>query len=453
MATITERRPVAQRRSTAARASTVDNLRVGLRVLLPMFAEGAVIRRPLVTALADRLGWEQGIVEVMTDLRRRYGDGPLLIRLADRRAALVLARDDVGHVLAGSPEPFTAATREKLAALRQFQPYGVLLSTGDLRHHRRVFNARVLDLGQAMHRLAGSITRVVEEEVTQMLAAGPATLDWPRFAQTHGRIVRRIVLGDRARDDVALSRQLDCLRRRANWSYLLPVAERRRRAFQERLNEYLRAAQPGSLASVVAATTAKPGVDPYGQVPHWLFAFDAVGASTFRALAALAADRAARSLVEDECQPGVAERPWLAASILEAVRLWPTTLVILRDTTTDLRWRGVDLPAGTAVVIVSSFFHRDPTAIRSANQMDLHSWMDGTFEADPGIVPFSGGAVSCPGRDLVTFTGATMLGLILADHDVRLVHPRLDPTALPLSLDHFRIRFAVTPRSGGGVGR
>ena len=447
MATITERR------SAAVRASTVDSLRVGLRVLLPIFAEGPVIRRPAVTALAERLGWEQGIVDVMSNLRRRYGDGPLLVRVAGRRAALVLARDDVGRVLAESPEPFSAASREKRAALRQFQPDGVLLSTGELRHHRRVFNARALDMGQAMHRLAGSITGVVEDEVTRMLAACAPTLDWPRFADTHARLVRRIVLGDNARDDVELTRELDRLRRRANWSYLLPTARRQRRAFQARLSEYLAAAEPGSLASIVAATAAKAGVDPYGQVPHWLFAFDAAAAATFRALAALSVDASARSLVESECQPGVAVRPYLSASVLEAVRLWPTTLVILRDTTTNLQWGGAHLRAGTAVIIVSSFFHRDEAAVRAANRLDLRSWIDGTFDADPGIVPFSAGPVRCPGRDLVTFTGATVLATILAEHDVRLVRPMLDPTALPVSLDHFRIRFAVTPSPGGGAGR
>ncbi|MBX6749221.1 MAG: cytochrome P450 [Micromonosporaceae bacterium] len=447
MATITERR------SSAARASTMDTLRVGLRVLLPIFAEGPVIRRPAMTALAERFGWEQGIVDVMSDLRRRYGDGPLLMRVAGRRAALVLARDDVGRVLAESPEPFSAASREKRAALRQFQPDGVLLSTGELRHHRRVFNARVLDMGQAMHRLAGSITGVVEDEVTRMLSTCTPTLDWTRFADMHARLTRRIVLGDHARDDVDVTRELDRLRRRANWFYLRPTARRQRRAFQTRLCEYLASAQPGSLASIVAATAARSGVDPYGQVPHWLFAFDAAAAATFRALAALAVDASAQSLVEDECQPGVAVRPYLAACVLDAVRLWPTTLVILRDTTTNLQWRGAHLKAGSAVIIVSSFFHRDPTAVRAANQLDLHSWIDGTFDADPGIVPFSAGPVRCPGRDLVTFTGATVLATILAEHDVRLVRPTLDPTALPLSLDHFRIRFTVTPNPGGRAGR
>src|SRR5690606_8032624 len=108
------------------------------------------------------------------------------------------------------------------------------------------------------------------------------------------------------------------------------------------------------------------------------------------------------------------------------------------------------VPAGTAVIIVSSFFHRDPSAVPAANRLDLRSWIDGTFDADPGIVPFSSGPVRCPGRDLVTFTGATVLASILARHDVRLIRPILNPTALPRSLDHFRIRFSISSRAGGG---
>lgn len=442
-----------ERGSSATTASTVDSLRVGLRVLLPLIAQGAVIRRPAMTALAERRRWEQGISDVMGDLRRRYGEGPLLVRIAGRRAALLLAREDVGRVLADSPEPFAAASREKRAALGHFQPHGVLVSRGRPREVRRRFNEDVLDLGQAMHQLAEPITHVVEDEVGALMAASHPVLDWPRFAGAHARVVRRIVLGDRARDDTGLSRRLDGLRRRANWAFAVPHDRRRQREFQRRLGAYLAAAEPDSLASVIAAIGTSPELDPYGQVPHWLFAFDALGSSAFRALAALAVDDRALSTVENERQPGVALRPSLTAAVLEALRLWPTTLVILRETTADLEWHGARLPAGTAAIIVSSFFHRDATRLPSANRLDLASWMDGTFDADPGIVPFSSGPVRCPGRDLVTFAGATMLAALLARHDVTLVRPGLDPTALPASLDHFRIRFHVARRGRGGADR
>jgi cytochrome P450 len=78
--------------------------------------------------------------------------------------------------------------------------------------------------------------------------------------------------------------------------------------------------------------------------------------------------------------------------------------------------------------------------------MDLRSWIEGDFDADPGIVPFSGGPVRCPGRDLVVFTGATTLGALLRRSEMSLVSPRLDPARLPTELDHFRIHLRVGSR-------
>jgi cytochrome P450 len=47
------------------------------------------------------------------------------------------------------------------------------------------------------------------------------------------------------------------------------------------------------------------------------------------------------------------------ACVHETLRLWPTTLVILRDATRPIRWADVDLPAGTTIAIVSAWLHRD----------------------------------------------------------------------------------------------
>jgi hypothetical protein len=46
------------------------------------------------------------------------------------------------------------------------------------------------------------------------------------------------------------------------------------------------------------------------------------------------------------------------ACVRETLRLWPTTLVILRDTTRGWRWREVDLPAGTTIVVPTAYVHR-----------------------------------------------------------------------------------------------
>jgi cytochrome P450 len=425
-------------------ASTVDTARVLTRVLGPVIAQGVVNRRPAVTARAERQGWDGRAVRVLDDLRRRYGDGPLVLRLPGRRLALVLTAEDAGRMLAGTPDPFAAATTEKQAALRHFQPDGVLISTGAVRRDRRAFNEAALDTGQAMHRLAGPVTRVVDDEVDRL--GDEPDLAWSGYAKVHARVVRRVVLGDPAGDDHHLTDLLDRLRRRANWAYGRPQAPNLRDELHARIDGYLATAAPDCLASVVAATPAAADVHPAGQIPHWLFAYDALGATTFRALAVIATDPSVRSALAGELTPEPAHRPHLAAAILETLRLWPTTLVLLRQTTEPTHWRGRTLPAGTTLIAHSSYLHRDSTRGTAADRFSLQPWLDASADADPGLVPFSAGPARCPGRDLVTFTGATLLAAVLSRYDITLRRPHLDPQRLPMALDHFRIRLELQPR-------
>src|SRR5690606_16838728 len=151
----------------------------------------------------------------------------------------------------------------------------------------------------------------------------------------------------------------------------------------------------------------------YGQVPHWLFAFDAVTQTAMRTLAMLAAHplHAIRVREErtDEDQGTQPPLPYLRACVLETARLWPTTLVVLRDSTTATSWRGRIMPGQTSVVIVSSFFHRDPTAVAYADRFVPPIWLDGRGEQQPGFVPFSAGPARCPGENLVLFTASAFL--------------------------------------------
>jgi cytochrome P450 len=206
--------------------------------------------------------------------------------------------------------------------------------------------------------------------------------------------------------------------------------------FTRRLRGWLESPEPRSLGALVRGTPAGPDTDPDGQVPHWLFAFDAAGAATFRALALLAT------------HPDVPhDDAYLRAAVQESVRLWPTTLVVLRDSTTETRWDGVVAPAGTAFAIVSSFFHRDERLLPYADRFVPRIWLDGRV-SQGALIPFSAGPASCPGRDLVLLTTATMLAALLERHEFQPVdRPDLYPgRPLPRTLDHFRLRFAVTAR-------
>ena len=115
------------------RASTRDTVGVLADVVGPLLARGVIARRRRLVDLGDRLDADRRAIRRMQDLRRRYGPGPLLLRLPGREIALVLAAEDVRRVLDGAPEPFDPASREKCAALSHFQPQGVLISHGPAR--------------------------------------------------------------------------------------------------------------------------------------------------------------------------------------------------------------------------------------------------------------------------------------------------------------------------------
>jgi hypothetical protein len=277
------------------------------------------------------------------------------------------------------------------------------------------------------------------------------TLDWNTFIPVWSRIVRRIVLGDSARNNHELTDLLARLRGRANWSLLHPTRRDLREEFLQRLRVQLHRAEPGSLAEANAKTPKNPETHPEEQVPQWLFAFDPAGMATFRALAllashptelaAVAAELRGRDLVTPQDLPG------LRAAVLESVRLWPTTPAILRETTTTTELGGRTLQAKTLVVVLAPFFHRDDERLPYADHFTPGIWQDGTAQASGSLVPFSAGPAICAGQNLVLFLASTLLASLLERHDLRLTsEPPLYPgRRLPGTLSPFGLRFSFSP--------
>jgi cytochrome P450 len=383
-------------------SSRLDTARVLAKVLLPTLAKGVVVRRPGVMAAAEKVQSDTRAVDTMRRLRDRYGPEPVRLRVVGRSIAVLVDPADVGRLLAESPEPFALAAKEKKAALRHFQPHGVLISEGPERDRLRDLDERALRPENV------PVEAIVRDEADLLTRHVTSTgeLTWESFDQVWWRIVRRIVLGNGARGDDQLTDDLLALRANANWAFLHPRRGELRERFQRRLDEHLARREEGSLA-------AGPG-DLSGQVPHWLFAFDAAGIVTMRALAI-----GARG----------------TNGFLESARLWPTTPAILRESTKATRWHGTWLPAETLFVVFTPFFHRDPDRLPFADRYAPEYW-DGPL--DPAIVPFSGGPGVCPGRDLALTVGATMLD-VLGEH---LSFPVLG-APLPGTLNHFGIRMSA----------
>ena len=448
-------------RASVPTASAADTLAAVSEIVAPVLARGVIIRRPGAVRLEQALDLDGRAIRRMQRLRDVYGDGPLLLKLPVRDLALVLSPDHVKRVLGESPVPFSPANLEKRGALGHFQPAGVLISNAADRVDRRRFNDEVLENDRSIHSLAGPILAKVVEEA-QILAdqvAHTSQLHWDGFAIAWHRMVRRVVLGDAARDDHAVTDYLADLRAAANWSWLRPRRREIRGRFFRQLRGHLDRAEAGSLAALMASTPSTTETRPAHQVPQWLFAYDAAAWATFRALALLASHPARTAEVRDELSGrslvDVHALPVLRASVLESLRLWPTTPMVLRDTTQATVWESGVLPAGAGVAIFAPYFHRNHRCLPYADRFAPEIWADVAnggpqlgylTDEDWPLIPFSAGPVVCPGRNLVLLTASAMLGVLVQRHRLTLEQPGLlSPSRpLPTVLSPFHLRFRVS---------
>lgn len=449
--------PTSTSTTAIPRVTGIRAVRLLAQLAGPSVIAGAIARRRTTLPLLEKMQADASTPALISQLRKEFGRGPLLLDLLGRRVAVILDRRDAVRVLDETPDSFTPANREKIAALSSFQPHGVLISRGRVRTARRAFNEAVLDTSEPLHYLAGPMTEIVVSEMTQLnaLATTRGYLDASSFLPAWWNLVRSLVLGVSAREDNSVTDQLWTLRSEGNWSYLLPHRRGLRDRFVENLYRYAASAEMPSLIAAVNRTHAEPSVDPIGQVPHWLFAFDAAGIVTIRALALLATHphHLLRALEEigdtDPRNPG--RYPYLRACLLESARLWPTTPVILRDSTAATAWpseNGVaEIPSDSAFMILSAGFHRDPDSVPFADTFTPEAWLDGRADTQ-AFMPFSAGPAVCPGQNLVLFVATTALSNLLRKNAFELDSiPNIAPdSAVPATLNHYSLRFRTKPR-------
>ncbi|MBE1514421.1 cytochrome P450 [Nesterenkonia halotolerans] len=437
-------------------AGPLETVQVLRDVIGPMVAKGPIIRRPTMVAASERLDLDGRAVSRMQTLSDKYGRGPLMLNIPGRPVALILDPGDVHRVLEGSPEPFAAEETLKRHALKHFEPKTALISDGTERAQRRRLNEKTLDHDHPVHHMAASFMPVVEQEtellLEQVQAAGGA-LEYKSFYDAWFRIVRRVVLGDSARTDTPLTDLMESLRRDGNWAFFKPVATRGRSALLDEIQNALDRAEPGSLAAFMTQQPQGSEAQPAQQIPQWLFAFDPAGMATFRALALLAAHPdSLRAATRESRKVGQTEEgekptpatPLLRSTVLESLRLWPTTPMILRETTTDVRFTHGVMPAGTSVLVFTPFFHRDDRHLDFAHRFAPELWERPRTRQDWPLVPFSAGPGLCPGRHLVLLLASKIMAELLSQATLHLDSHSLDPEKLPGLLNNFSLRFRLS---------
>ncbi len=423
----------------------LDTARVLGRVVAPTLATGIIKRRPHMMALAQKFQVDRPAIELLQRLRGKYGESPLRLRLMGRGVVVLLSPKDVGSLLEQAPHPFSPATKEKKASLRRFQPHGVLISEGQDRAKRRRLNESILQPERSLHELASSWAHIVQAQAEHMITHS-GELDWDLFNERWWHVVRRVVLGGDTPTDREITDLLGRLRLDGNWAYAHPARKQVQARFLQLVQRQVDLKRPDSLATKLAGVSVDQEVDAPGQIPHWLFAFDAAGIVTLRALALLAVHSAeaqqARSSLSSLDLSKPHPLPYLRACVLESVRLWPTTPALLRESRTDTAWGKV----GTMWVIYAPLFHRDAQRLPYADRFVPEIWLDDRAQKNPALVPFSAGPAVCPGRNLVLFTASTMLANLLQSKNYELRGPAaslMSPARLPATLDNFSLRFSM----------
>ncbi|KAK4121970.1 cytochrome P450 [Parathielavia appendiculata] len=433
-----------------SQASIYDTFRVLRTVVAPTLAKGVIKRRPWIEAMAQHLGLDTDAVQLLQELRKKYGSGPLTLWLPFRTQVVLLDSKDVANVLNGTPIPYGSATKEKKSSLAHFEPNHILVAEPERRAQLRPVHEQALATSERVHPSADHFQRVINEEIGFLFpsADNETTLDWPTFSAGWFRIVRRVILGDAARSDDEVTNLLDDIRYRANWGFMAPANDTKLDAVQSQLSKYIQSAEPNSLVSRLPRDPSSKSPDLESQITHWLFAFDAVGIATFRALALLASHPDAQSKVAGEASINSksAARPYARAVFLESVRLWPTTPAILRELNEDATLGGQQLAKGTGVVIFAPFFHRDTEKLEFADALAPEQWLGKEGEVDMvrALVPFSAGPAICPAHRLVPMLAGLVMGEVVGKANVGLVAPDLESgKLLPGTLDHSSIQLRL----------
>jgi cytochrome P450 len=432
-------------------ASLGESVRFVAAGLLPSLARGLFKPRRGAMKLLTALDADARAVSVLTSIRRRHGGQG--VRLLGGRIVTLWGPDAIREVLDRSAEEYASDAGAKAKGMSHFQPDALTLSRGEEWRDRRAFNEAVLATSERVHPDGARMLAVVGEEVARLDLR--STLEWADWERLFDRITLRVIFGDGARGDQELTALLERLMGEGNRLVGLST-NGEYHEFYGRLERRLRDPEPGSLVARLAEAPHSDRTRVVQQLPHWIFAMrDTLGANAYRALAVIVAGRLVEDRVRDELEGADLGDPaavdglrYLEGCLQEAMRLWPTTPLLARETTRKTTLAGAELDEGTQVMILNTFNHRDAETVPDAHRLRPERWLEG--ERDPRFNHLSGGRQYCPGIPLVLLLGKGVLARVLAGHELTLERPPLDPGRdLPMMLDFFDISFRVRAPHGG----
>ena len=180
--------------------------------MVPTLVRGLFSPRRRATRLLTALDTDARAIRVLSALRRRHGGEG--VRLLGGRIVTLWGDGALREVLDRSAERYASDGGAKATGMAHFQPDALTVSRGEAWRDRRAFTESVLATGERVHPDGARFVAVVADEVGRMRLG--ERLDWPAFERLFDHITLRVVFGDEARDDAALTGRLETLMGQAN---------------------------------------------------------------------------------------------------------------------------------------------------------------------------------------------------------------------------------------------
>lgn len=433
---------------TIPSASFLDSLRYNLAQTLPVYLQGLFTRSPFWVSFWARLGSDRRVVKRLTRMRAKYGP-QVYVNVGGNRTLLLLDRSGAEHVLKNSPEIYASDPDAKRRGMAHFQPGALTISTGEKWRDRRRFNEAVLHGALDGGGHSAKILEVVRRETAALADRQGRELAWQDFADAFDRITLQVIYGDRAVSDETLLPHLREMMREAN----RVAGLRKSKHFDDyyaAVGGYLKNPRPHSLASLCAETPSTEATSVHAQMTHWTFAMsETLAANTARALALVLAHPKAVRRVREELShadistpEGVNGLKYVGACVQEAMRLWPTTPLLIRRALEEDHIGGARVERGTQILINNTFNHRDTETHPFADKFAPEIWLEGV-EHDYAFNHLSNGPQACAGRDLALFIAKAFVANLLNAGRFTLGGPVLDPKRpLPHAYNHFKVKLS-----------
>lgn len=433
---------------TIPSASFLDSLRYNLAQTFPVYLQGLFTRSPFWVSFWTGLGSDRRVVKNLTRMRAKYGPR-VYVNVGGDRTLLLLDHSGAEHVLKNSPEIYASDPDAKRRGMAHFQPGALTISTGDKWRDRRRFNESVLHGALDGGGHSAKMLEVVRREAAALAGKQGRELAWQNFADAFDRITLQVIFGDRAGSDETILPHLRKMMREAN-----RVAGLRKSkhfdGYYAAVGGYLKNPRPHSLASLCAETPSTADTSVPTQMTHWTFAMsETLAANTARALALILAHTKAEQRVREELAradsstpEGVSGLKYLGACVQEAMRLWPTTPLLIRRSLEEDYIGGARVERGTQILINNTFNHRDSETHPFADKFAPEIWLEGV-EHDYAFNHLSNGPQACAGRDLALFIAKAFVANLLASGRFNLRGPKLDAKRpLPHMYNYFKVKLS-----------